>query len=222
MATSVDAPAPGPAEGVGHDHRRPRRPRRARRPSRMRRAERSESSGQQGGPAALDVGEVDAGVGADEAVAGLGHDRSPRRRRIAHRLLLHEPPCATAGRRGRPRTRRPSALETTFWVTTTTSPSTQARRARRSASARSSPGPDLGQSRRRGSGCDVGHRPAPLIAASGRRRPASSTTRARAAASAGPAHDGRGHDAAHAGGLDRAGRGRRRPRRSTRVAAIGA
>ena len=65
-------------------------PARARRPSRMRRAERSGSTGQQRGPAPLDVGQVDAGVGADEAVPGLGDDQVAAAAQDAHRLVVDQ------------------------------------------------------------------------------------------------------------------------------------
>ena len=56
----------------------------------MRRAERSESTGQEGGVAPLDVREVDAGVGADEAVGRLADDEVAAAAQDAHRLLLDE------------------------------------------------------------------------------------------------------------------------------------
>ncbi len=84
------------------------------------------------GPRAFDVGQVHAGVGADEPVAGLGMTRASTTARW---------PCASLASTG---TRRPSALDTTFWVTTTTSPSCSptppAVVAAAMAPARSSPG----------------------------------------------------------------------------------
>ena len=56
----------------------------------MRRAERSLSTGQQGGVAPLDVRQVDAGVGADEAVAGLADDQVAAAAQDAHRLALDQ------------------------------------------------------------------------------------------------------------------------------------
>ena len=100
--------------------------------------------GQQGGPAGVDVGEVDAGVGAHEAVPGLADHQVASPAQDPHRL---RPPHGHGPRvgRGRSATRRPSALDTTFWVTTTTSPSASAVAGSAAAAAtmmpaRSSPG----------------------------------------------------------------------------------
>ena len=87
--------------------------------------------GQERGPALVDVGQVDAGVGADEPVLGLADDEVAPPAEDAHRLGLDDRPCGPAGRRGRSRTIAPSALDTTFWVTTTTSPSLEVRLRRR-------------------------------------------------------------------------------------------
>ena len=89
----------------------------------MRRAERSLSSGSSAAQPRSTLDEVDTAVGAHEAVAGLGDHqvaaatedpRPPRPRRAA---------LCDRGSSGSTSTSRPSALTTTFWVTTSTSPS---------------------------------------------------------------------------------------------------
>ena len=83
------APPPGPAEGVGHDDAHldagPGPQAVADAPGRAVGVER-----QQGGPAPLDVGQVDAGVGAHEAVAGLGHHQVAAPAQDAHRLVVDQ------------------------------------------------------------------------------------------------------------------------------------
>ena len=204
--------APRPAERVGHDHAdldaEPAPEPAADPPGRA-----VGVDGQQRGRALGDVGEVDAGVGADEPVAGLGDQRA--RPAGAGPAPTRTRPGATLapGRRGRSATSRPSALDTTFWVTTTTSPSAQlggrsARRRRRAHRASTSPG----------------RRPGPDLADAAR---PGTTARSAAQASAvtehhlgqrrgptGRGHDGRGDDAADTLGLDRRRQRRGRPRRS--------
>ena len=148
-----DPLAPGPAEGVGDDHATST-PRRRRRPARIRRAERSASTREQGGRPLGHVGQVDAGVGADEAVRVSVMSRSPRRRRtrtdsvstsralavgvvgvdgdqaalgLGHDLLGDHHHVAVARAPGHPRGPAPGR--------------------RRAAAARSSPGPDLAHAR---------------------------------------------------------------------------
>ena len=136
---------PGPAEGVGHDHRHLDAVAVSRAPSRMRRAERSGSTGSRAAQPSLDVGQVDPGVGADEAVAGLGDEQVAAAAQHPHRLRLDECRLRPSGSSGSIGTRRPSALDTIFWVTTTTSPSDERDAAcgdqpGQSRSPRSSPG----------------------------------------------------------------------------------
>ncbi len=66
-----DTLAPGPAEGVGH-HDRHLAARRGAQTVADAPGRAIGVLGEQRRPAALDVGQVDSGVGADEAVAGLG------------------------------------------------------------------------------------------------------------------------------------------------------
>ena len=73
--------------------------------------------------ARVDVGEVDPRVGADEAVARLGDHQVAAAPEHPHRLALDQCPLGLRPRPRRPATTRPSAFETTFWVTTRTSPS---------------------------------------------------------------------------------------------------
>ena len=68
-------------------------PRAARRPSRIRRAERSLSSGSEGGPAIVDVRQVDSRVGAHEAVLGLADDEIAASADHPHRLRPRRWPC---------------------------------------------------------------------------------------------------------------------------------
>ena len=66
-----EAPPPRPSERVATRSRPRSTPARARNPSRMRRAERSASTGSSAAWPSAHVGEVDARVGADEAVGRL-------------------------------------------------------------------------------------------------------------------------------------------------------
>ena len=86
-------------------------------------------SGSRAAQPSLDVREVDAGVGADEAVLRLADDEVAAAAQDPHRLLLDE---RLVRQRvvGVDRPRPPSAFDTIFWVTTTTSPSRQRRRSR--------------------------------------------------------------------------------------------
>ena len=169
--------------------RPPRRPAPARRPSRIRRAERSLSSGSRAAQPSSTL---------DRSTPALAHTkpcfvslmmRSPRRRRIrtdsASTIALW--PRGSAGSIS---AMAPSAFDTTFWVTTTTSPS------RRSGFGG---GDQAGQvvARAAPRGCPR--------SGSTSRRVTRSTTSASAVASVGPAHDRRGHHAPDALGLDRAG-----------------
>jgi len=92
------------------------------------------------------VGEVDAGVGADEAVPGLGDEQLATATQDANRLGLDEA-LLGGGVLGIDGDELASALETIFWVTTTTSPSASAgpegdagARAAAMTAARSAPG----------------------------------------------------------------------------------
>src|SRR5207248_4644332 len=85
-----EAAAPGAAEGVGYDDGHPPTgtgldgiPDVAGRPVGV--------DGQQGGHSLVDVRDVDAGVGADEAVRGLGDQQLVAAAQDAHRLPLDEP-----------------------------------------------------------------------------------------------------------------------------------
>ena len=124
----------------------------------------SGSLGQQGDTSsAADVGGVDAGVGAHEAVSGAADDDAALHAQHLGRLAQHDLDLArvavpaprrssTASGRGstsRRSTMRPSAFETTFWVTTRTSSARgassgrsaiSARQASTASAARSSPG----------------------------------------------------------------------------------
>ena len=71
----------------------------ARIPSRTRSAERSASTGRSAAVAGGDVGEIDAGVRADEPVAGLGDEQVAAPAHDSHRLGLDEP--AAGGQVGR-------------------------------------------------------------------------------------------------------------------------
>ena len=180
--------------------------------------------GQERGPALLDVGQVDAGVGAHEAVLRLADDEVAAAAQDAHRLALDERLVAAAGRRDRSATSLPSALDTIFWVTTTTSPS---RSAVSGAGVRRRVGDDARRGRRparsRGDAVDAEDLEAAHRVIACERRTASSTRWASAAAVGRAGHDRGGHDAAHALGLDRGGergvglvddeRGRRAARR---------
>ena len=170
-----DALAPGPAEGVGHHHRH-LAARGGPQPVADAPGRAVGVLGEQGRPAVLDVGEVDTGVGTDEAVAGLGDHEVAAAAQDADRLRLDDPHAGRRGRRGRCGTRRPSALDTIFWVTTTTSPSTSATRSAmsvaRSSPGRISPSPVTGTHGQRGPGAvtGLGGHAAPVSAPEGRPR----------------------------------------------------
>jgi hypothetical protein len=155
----VDQPlAPRPAEGVGDDHVTSP-PTSVRRLSRIPRAERSESSAA-GDHVGVDVGLIDAGVGAHPAVARLGHQHA-----AVHAHDARDSRRMTSIRRGsRPSSAakvvaisegvislslssRPSDFDTIFWLSTSTSAAASGVRWRAAASttmrATSSPGPDL-------------------------------------------------------------------------------
>ena len=177
----------------------------------MRRADRSGIDGEERGGSGLDVGQVDTGVGADEAVAGLGdeqvaaapHDANGLR---LHQCLLgsrvvgvdgHDPALGLGdhllghdhdvarrpGRRGRPAGHRPTGT------------SSAASREARSSPARTSPIPTTGKT----VSPPAPDRPARISAT------ASRTVRDSAAERSTRGHDGRGHQAADSFGLDGAG-----------------
>ena len=155
MATSVRPVAPGAPERVGDDHRDldpPGGPERvADAPGRP-----VGVDGQQRGPSVVDVREVDPRVGAHEPVRGLADDEVAAPPEDAHRLLSRPAPGAAARSSGSTGTSRPSAFDTTFWVTTMQSPSSRgvpwATAASASSGAKRVVGADLGDAVRSGSG----------------------------------------------------------------------
>ena len=78
-------------------------------------------AGEENDPVAGHIGTIDAGIGADESVAGDGDDHVPSPPN--DRRLPQTPPRFGSPRRSRPGPCAPSALETTLWVTTRMSPS---------------------------------------------------------------------------------------------------
>ena len=119
-----DPAAPGATEGVGDDdpHRHPvpveqRLADPAGRPVRV--------DGQQGRGPGVHVGQVHAGVGADEAMARLGDQQVARAGARCAPTPARPVRAWPSGSSASMGTTRPSALDTTFWVTTTTSPSTR-------------------------------------------------------------------------------------------------
>ena len=154
----------------------------------MRRAERSLSSGSSAAQPSSTL---------DRSTPALAHTkpclvslmmRSPRRRTMRTDSRLDDAPCGRAGRRGRSAPCAPSAFDTTFWVTTTTSPSRRSGLGRRDQAGQVVAGAAPRGCRRSGSTS---------------RRHHASTTSASARGLVGAAHDRRRHHAAHALGLDR-------------------
>ena len=156
-----------------------------------------ESSGSSAAQPSLDVGQVDAGVGADEPVPGLADDQVAAAAQRCAPTRPRRAPCAPSGSSGSTATSLPSAFDTIFWVTTTTSPSASSAAAATMSAARSSPGrtsPMPVDADQLDAGA-IAHEPIP-----------SSTTRAQRGGLGRSRHDRRRHDAAHARGLDGAGR----------------
>ena len=183
------------------------RPVRSRSAARIRRALASGSSGQQDDRARLGrVRVVDAGRGADEAVAGLGDDERRPRAHDARRLAQDDldlarvapvrparAPAATASTSSI-RTTRPSAFETAFCATTTTSPSSScgapAISAPRSSPSSISGRPSTGTIEITADAADADAGVAPCSGGSGSRSPPSGP-RACARSRAGPASSAR-------------------------------
>ena len=169
-----EAAPPRPAEGVARRSPRPRRRARPRSPSRMPAGRAVAVLGQQRGPAVVDVGQVDAGVGAHEPVLGLADDEVAAPAQDAHRLAPRRSALWPSGSSGSIGTSWPSAFDTTFWVTTTTSPSREVGHGRRrSGRPGRRPGAPRGCPRRAGSrAAHVGLSPEPARGSPSERHPA--------------------------------------------------